>query len=299
MTDIRLSTPVIPDALPFSISLKDRIMVLGSCYADAIAGKLKAAGFDVMVNPLGTLYNPASVRSTILRLSRDGLFTAEDCVEMGAGAGKICSYEHHTSFARTTEDEFLSNANARLTEAREFWRQCTRVIITYGNSHIWEPVSPERRSRLLTGAVSNCLKRPAADFTRRMLPVAETASLTSASILENPDKKFIFAVSPIRHLSDGAHTNSLSKASLLLGVNAAISGCDNACYFPAFEIIMDELRDYRFYAEDMIHPSETAVEIIWYRFREAATPQSEQLLIDAAERESRRNAHIEKDSARD
>lgn len=258
--------------------LEDRIMLLGSCFADSIGEKMRAAGFRVMVNPFGTLYNPASLASAVERLDSDALFGPSDCVEMGAGAGRICSFEHHTSFARESAEAFLEHANASLQEARAFWKDCNRVILTLGTSFVW----------CVGGKpVSNCLKRPAGEFTRRMLSPEESASLLQGVIASHPEKRFMLTVSPIRHLGDGAHANSVSKAGLLL----AADSCKGADYFPAYEILLDELRDYRFYAEDLVHPSVQAVGYIWEQFLEGCTDPAEAAAIADNEKAARRLAH--------
>ena len=261
---------------PFLLS--DSIMLLGSCFADSIGGKMEAAGFNTLVNPFGTLYNPASLLGAVRRLDSASLYEPSDCVSMGAGANKICSFEHHTSFARNTAEEFLENANTKLLQARNFWSGCNRVILSLGTSFVWY-------SGCLP--VANCLKRPAKEFCRRMLSVDESAKCLNEIIEAHPEKQFLLTVSPIRHLGDGAHSNSLSKASLLL----AADECKKAIYFPAFEILNDELRDYRFYADDLVHPSAMAVERIWELFMETCTSVSERTAIEANEKAARLKAH--------
>ena len=261
---------------PFLLS--DSIMLLGSCFADSIGERMESAGFDVMVNPFGTLYNPASLLGAIRRLDSGALFEPSDCVQMGAGANKICSFEHHTSFARATVEEFLENANFKLLKARNFWNRCNRVILSLGTSFVWYSG---------TTPVANCLKRPAGEFSRRMLTVEESAGCLKEIIESHPGKRFLLTVSPIRHLGDGAHSNSLSKATLLL----AADECKKAAYFPAYEILNDELRDYRFYADDLVHPSTMAVERIWELFLEGCTAASERAAIEANEKAARRKAH--------
>ncbi len=257
---MKLFTEITVPPADFSIGLQDRTVLLGSCFSEGIGAHLRDAGLDVCVNPFGTLYNPASIASAVRRLDSGAPFTEGDCVEMGAGAGRICSYEHHTSFARQTAAEFLGNANARLDEAAKFWKSSTRVIITLGTAYLWK--SKDRGGK----TVSNCLKRPAAEFTRERLSVGECAELLRDIIESHPEKEFIITVSPIRHLSDGAHSNTLSKSILHLGVEEALGSCGNACYFPAYEIVMDELRDYRFYDRDLVHPRDVAVDWIWEKF---------------------------------
>ena len=274
---IRLSTPVDCCVAGFQLTFDDRIMILGSCFADNIGERKRSAGFDVCVNPFGTLYNPASIAAAIERLDSAEPFREEECVEMGAGAGKICSYMHHTSFARDTREEFLDNANSVLKESSAFWKSCSKLIVTLGTAYVWT----------VNGrVVSNCLKRPSSEFGRRMMGVDECTALIRS--FEHAGKNILLTVSPIRHFSDGAHSNTLSKSTLHLAASA--SGFP---YFPAYEILQDELRDYRYYAEDLVHPSKTAVDIIWERFMNAIIPVAEHSRIAENEKASRAALHRE------
>lgn len=282
---IKLSTPVLTPQLPVQLSLADRIMVLGSCFADSMGSRLSAAGFNVCVNPFGTLYNPVSICNSVARLASGRPFAATDCVEMGAGAGLVCSWSHHTSFARPTAEEFLSVANSALEEAAAFWKTANKVLITLGSAMVWKLVEGGE-------VVSNCLKRPSAEFSHEMLGVQQIAVLLKMLVEGNPGKEFIFTVSPIRHLGDGAHANTLSKATLHLAlarVMEQLSGA--ACYFPAYEILLDELRDYRYFAEDLVHPSRVAEDIIWERFVAAAVVPGDQSQTALNEKAARQSAH--------
>jgi len=265
-----------PPLVP-GLKLGDRILVLGSCFADSIGQKLIAAGFDACVNPFGTLYNPASVASAIRRLSDGTPFTESDCVPMGSGAGKICSWFHHTSFARESAEEFLSVANGSLEKAQMFWKSADVVIVTLGTAMVWKHDGT---------IVSNCLKRPAGEFTHEMLSVGQTSSYIKEINLCG--KRVIYTVSPIRHMgADGARVNNVSKSTLQL----ALYEFPGAEYFPSYEIMMDELRDYRFYAADLVHPNQTAVDIIWERFLESAVDPQCLDRIRENEKAARRLAH--------
>lgn len=277
---VKLSTEIKTEPLAVSLSLSDKVMVLGSCFADSIGSRLLSAGFDACVNPFGTLYNPVSIANSVARLQHGVPFRSDECVEMGAGAGLVCSWWHHTSFARPSEAEFLENANAALEQASAFWKDCNKVIITLGTAMVWRLVSNGE-------VVSNCLKRPSAEFSHEMLSPDQVSAVLSRLVEANPGKEFIFTVSPIRHIGEGAHRNSISKATLLLGLDSV-----GACYFPAYEILLDELRDYRYYADDLVHPSKTAVDVIWERFLDAAALHEEREAIAANEKDSRRHAHV-------
>lgn len=285
MEGLKLQTPVETGRSAVCISLNDKIFVLGSCFADNIGGKMVDLGFDVCVNPFGTIYNPVSVCNSIARLTSGIPFSESECVQMGAGAGLVCSFSHHTSFARRTEDEFLNVANASLKEASLWWKAATKVIITLGTAWIYEYLRSGE-------TVSNCLKIDAKEFSRRRLSVRETATLLMNMITRHPEKEFIFTVSPIRHLKDGAHGNQLSKSTLLLALDEVIAKFPERCeYFPAYEIVLDELRDYRFYSPDMIHPSAQTVDYLWSRFVRFAMPESELPALDARRRELLRAQH--------
>lgn len=282
---MKLQTPVADDKCRVGISYNDKIMMLGSCFTDNIGKQLLNYAFDVCVNPFGTLYNPASIYESVLRLIQGTPFTEEDCTQIGAGSERICSFHHHTTFARETNQEFLDNANQALKKASEFFKECNKVIITLGTSWCYRHLATDR-------IVCNCLKHPAAEFVREFLPSDQTAAILSSIISACKDKEFIFTVSPIRHFKDGAHGNQLSKSALLLGADSAIRANEKcADYFPAYEIVMDELRDYRFYAEDMCHPSAQAVDYIRERFLNWALPADEHATLDANIKKFKQSCH--------
>ena len=280
---MKLQTPVTDEKCTTGISYNDKIMMLGSCFTDNIGTQLKNYGFNVCINPFGTLYNPASIHASVKRLISGEPFGEEDCIEIGAGDMRICSFSHHTSFARPDREEFIENANTSLKDAVAFFKDCSKVIITLGTSWCYRHVEKGV-------IVSNCLKRNPREFERVLLKSYETALLLTEIKEMCPDKEFIFTISPIRHFKDGAHGNQISKASLMLAVNDIThSGSD---YFPAYEIMMDELRDYRFYAEDMCHPSAQAIDYIGERFLEWALPADEKERHKKNIRTYRHGCHI-------
>lgn len=292
---LKLQTPVSEGKSRIGISYKDRILMLGSCFSDSIGRQLADFGFNVCVNPFGTLYNPISILKSVERLASGKEFTDEDCIAIGAGDERICSFSHHTSFARGTREEFLDNANRALKEASEFFLNADKLIITLGTSWCFR-----HKDKDMT--VSNCLKRPSGEFIRERLSVEETAAALSR-IRELTGARIILTVSPIRHFKDGAHGNQLSKATLLLGIEEFLAGCPvdpsmnpryPAEYFPSYEIVMDELRDYRFYAEDMCHPSQQTVSHIRERFLDWALPDEEQDILKENIRTFRHGCHISK-----
>ncbi len=283
---LKLQTQVADAPCKVGISYSDRILLLGSCFTDNIGTLLKNYSFDVCCNPFGTLYNPASILSSIKRLKNGQQFTAEDCIEIGAGDNRTCSFYHHTSFARASQTEFLEHANASLEKACSFFQSCNKIIITLGTSWCYRHLEKGM-------IVSNCLKRNPKEFSRELMSVQEVSGILSEIRALCPDKEFIFTVSPIRHFKDGAHGNQLSKAGLLLGIDSVLTE-DWGDYFPAYEIVMDELRDYRFYAEDMCHPSQQAVGYIGERFLNWALPACEHETLKENIRSWKHGCHISK-----
>ena len=293
---MKLQTPVADEPCKVGISYEDKIMMLGSCFTDNIGKQLVDYGFDVCVNPFGTLYNPVSILRSVERLISGTPFTAEDCVQIGAGDTRWCSFSHHTSFARASREEFLEHANMALKAAHEHFLSCSKVIITLGTSWCYRHIGKDM-------IVSNCLKRNPKEFIREFLPASRTAAILREIMELCPDKQFIFTVSPIRHFKDGAHGNQISKASLLLGIEEALAATPvdlsmnphyTADYFPAYEIVMDELRDYRFYAEDMCHPTQQTADYICERFLDWALPADEQDTLKENIRAFRHGCHIVK-----
>ena len=298
---MKLQTPVADLQCRVGISYKNKITMLGSCFSDNIGSRLQDYGFDVLVNPFGTLYNPISIMQSVELLLSDDVFTKEDCMEMGAGSDLICSFSHHTSFARKNADDFLKEANLALEASRKHFMESDRVIITLGTSWCFRHIDSGK-------VVSNCLKRPGGEFTRVKLSLEETVSalMEIIGICSNEEagkkKDIIFTVSPIRHFKDGAHGNQLSKATLLLGIDEAIRLVSedvneariSVDYFPAYEIMMDELRDYRYYAEDMVHPSQLAVKYIFKKFTEAHISNSSIKQMDNNLRLTKAENHIQK-----
>ena len=282
---LKLLTPVVTGRSKVDFSYSDKILVLGSCFADNIGEKLSNASFDVMVNPFGTLYNPLSIANALSRLESAVPFSEEDCVKMGSGSELYCSFSHHTSFARKTPGEWLSNANASLSEASKFWKEATKVIVTLGTAWCFFREGE---------AVANCLKRDREEFTRMLLGVGQCSSVMSSFLgrFASEERRFIFTVSPIRHMADGAHGNQVSKATLLLALENAMAKYPAFTeYFPAYEIVLDELRDYRFYSEDLVHPSPVAVDYLWERFCDFALREGEGETLKVKEKEYRRSLH--------
>jgi GSCFA family len=248
----------------WKISHTDRLMLIGSCFTEHLGNQLKILKINSLVNPFGIVYNPVSMARRLLRLwQKDAYFTVEELFE---NAGLWHSPEHHGHFSKPTAVEALAGINADYRAAAHFLKNTTRLLITLGTANVYV----EKKSGMI---VANNHKLPANAFEKRRLSVTETVDAL-AEVLQTlkkglPDLQIVLTVSPVRHLADGLVENQRSKATLTLACEELCRRLPFAEYFPAYELLLDDLRDYRFYAADMIHPSETAVAYIWERFSEA------------------------------
>ena len=241
------------------IGYGDKILLLGSCFADNIGAKFEEHYFQTTINPFGTLYNPASIAKAVLDMGY-GL-SGMGLVEHN---GLWHSMMHHGSYSGVDKEEVIARCEESRIQMREALQQASVVIVTFGTAWVYEYEGE---------VVANCHKLPANRFVRRRLTVDEIVNMWQPILAAMPDKHWIFTVSPIRHVKDGLHENQVSKAILLQAVDRLTSIQSNSLmgsksYFPSYEIMLDELRDYRFYAEDMVHPSAVAVDYIWQRFVE-------------------------------
>lgn len=261
----------------FPIRHDQRLLLLGSCFADEMGARLRRDKFPCMVNPFGTLYNPASVAAHLLRCVSQRPY-GMDSPELlhDECTGLWHSWMHHGSFACPTASELLDRLNAAL-EATARWMEATDVLfVTLGTSVVYRL----RANGLLVG---NCHKQADALFVRERLAAVDIVDMwtTALELLRSmrPDLRVVLTVSPVRHKRDGLHGNQLSKAELLLACDAlARSLPGTVTYFPAYEILVDELRDYRFYGADMAHPTAQAADYIYDCVCRTFVPADEQAL---------------------
>ena len=270
---MQLQTNLNIKPLDLTIRYGDGLLFLGSCFADEVGGLCRGLGFDALVNPFGVLYNPASLAQSVERLGNGKPFSHGEVITVGEG--QYCTFSHNTTFWNTSEGALLEQANESLEVAHEHLQKSQWVIISLGTSWVF-------RHKETHQVVSNCHKLPARQFDREFLTTQQSVDCLSEMLRAYPDKQFVFTVSPLRHLKDGLHENQLSKAALLLAVDEVCKAFGNAHYFPAYEILLDELRDYRFYKEDMVHPTDQAVQYIWERFVDFAVDPKEKPAMQAA-----------------
>ncbi|MBQ8271227.1 MAG: GSCFA domain-containing protein [Bacteroidaceae bacterium] len=260
---MQFTTPVELGKQSLNIGHRSNILLLGSCFAQNIGKRLLDCKFNICCNPFGIIYNPLSIATVLQRIISGEPFD-EQSPELVECNEKWHSILHHGDFSRRTKSEIVGAINHSLQQAHKQIQQADIVTITFGTAYAYE-----RRSDGLV--VSNCHKLTASTFRRRLLSIEEITDRMSEAVRSikelRPNVRFLFTVSPIRHLRDGAYDNQLSKATLLLSVEKLRTLFpEDIIYFPAYEIMMDELRDYRFYAEDMTHPSYVAIEYIWQKF---------------------------------
>lgn len=270
-------TPVeLPDKF-IQIDHLSPLVLMGSCFSEHIGRKLVETKFSCDVNPFGVLYNPLSISLALNRIM-DGIPYTKSSAEL-IFTDRWHSLMHHSNFSAESIDDCVALINTRLELAYESLRTAQVLFLTWGSAYVYEHCS--------TGmVVGNCHKLPDRDFIRRRLSVQEIVN-TYMTLIErlrlfNPNLRILFTVSPIRHCRDGIHANQLSKSILLLAIDELVRSCPELCYyFPAYEIMMDELRDYRFYADDMLHPSTMAIKHIWKRFSECCfSPSTISLLSE-------------------
>ena len=277
---MKLNTPVEIKPLEKRLTYKDSILFVGSCFADEIGSRCAERYFDTRVNPFGVLFNPCSISDCLGLLEGYGInaeqcsFIPDDVIQTSGG---FCSFHHHGSMARPTAQEFLDNANKVLADASDFYYREGWVVVTLGTAFIYT----DKESG---NVVANCHKLPADRFERTMISADQVYDALSQYVAARPNRQWIFTVSPVRHLADGLHANTLSKATLHLGIEKLVNRYPNAHYFPAYEILMDELRDYRFYADDMMHPSAQAADYIFERFMDFVLADADRPLLCEAEK---------------
>lgn len=256
---MKLQTIVDIKPSEWKIGYEDTVLMLGSCFSDEIGRQMAERKMQVTCNPFGTLYNPLSIANAI---------HMTELPELVEHDGLWHSMAHHGSFSRATKEEAEKAVAESIETMQRALEEATVVIVTFGTAWVYELSAISHQPSVIVG---NCHKMPEKWFSRRRLTVEEIVEAWQPILAQYADKKWLFTVSPIRHVRDGLHENQVSKATLLMAVERLVESQKSKVesrYFPSYEIVMDELRDYRFYADDLVHPSSMAVEYIWERFCE-------------------------------
>ncbi len=256
----------------FEIDYKHHVLSLGSCFAHHIASKMSDCFYNVASNPFGTLYNPISVRNSLGLLLNNYTFQKED---LFFHKEQWHSFQHHSSFSNADSTKVLDAIQKALEQAREVLKKTKVLMLTFGTAWVYE-------LKQQGGVVSNCHQLPASRFKRRRLEVDEIVENLSPVLnylkKQLPSVQILLTVSPVRYLKDGFSEHQLSKSTLLLAVHRLVQNAAFVHYFPSYEILIDDLRDYRFYKEDMIHPSALAISYVWECFEKALLSVKEQSL---------------------
>jgi hypothetical protein len=241
------------------INIRDRIMLVGSCFTDKLGDKLAHHRFSTLQNPNGILFNPVSIANAVSsyvahrKYGKEDIFFKEEW---------WTSWDHHSMFSHADPDMLLDMINRSQDQAHAFLKQAKWLVITLGSAWVYQLADGH--------VVANCHKVPTDKFRKSLLPVEEVLSVLDNMLhrlfIFNPSLRIIFTISPVRHLRDGFVENNRSKAVLIQAVHHLVDKFNKLSYFPAYELIIDDLRDYRFYAEDMVHPNYQATEYVWQKF---------------------------------
>ena len=279
---MRLRTEIEPIRPSFKISHNDGVVLLGSCFSDNIGSRLVRDGFNAVHNPLGPLYNPLSLARLIEDILNSRVYAESDF--MLDDEGRAHCLDFASKYQSADAGQLAANLNAEFSALKTAFDDSTVLIVTFGSSIVYS------LDDTLDAVVGNCHKFPASVFRRMTAGVSEIVDRWRplVSRISQMGKHVLFTVSPIRHLADGLHGNELSKARLLLSCDEL---SDIADYFPAYEIMMDDLRDYRFYDRDLKHPSELACDYIYDKFSESFFSSETQSLAASKRQEFLRKAH--------
>ena len=281
---MRFRTEIPTPKYPFDINYQDKLMLLGSCFSDHIGNFFQEMHFDTLSNPFGTLFNPVSIANALKMCINPELFN-EQYIDFFNE--KWISYAHHGKFSHPDKETFLQNIRQNLDKAHDFLSSANYLFITFGTAYCYRLIEQDL-------IVANCHKIPANQFEKQLLTIEQIVGLYQ-DLLEqlrqfNPKLKIIFTVSPVRHLADGFHENQISKSILHISVNQLIDN-SNTFYFPSYEMVQDDLRDYRFYAADLCHPSDAAVTYIREKLTEAFfTPETQERMKEVV-KENKAQGH--------
>ena len=263
-----------PKAFPVKIKHSQKLLLIGSCFTEQIGAKLSNNKFSILENPNGILFNPVSISAALTSYVQQKEYVEEELFYHQELWG---SWQHHTKFSNINKTKSLDMINRSQQQANVFVREADWVLITLGSAFVYEKAGSKNIE-----VVANCHKVPADKFNRRLLDTDEVKNILSAMMKTvkefNPAANFIFTISPVRHLREGFIENNLSKAALIQAVHSFTNN-ESVFYFPAYELVIDDLRDYRFYAEDMVHPNYAATNYVWEKFISTCVDEPTQMLM--------------------
>lgn len=257
---MKFRTPLVPIQVDKKIELAQPLLTIGSCFSESIGNKLLENKFDTLVNPFGTIFDPLSI-TRLLTNSLNNNTPEADTYILSEGVYK--NLELHSSFTGLSQDELELQIRARLSITHEFLRSAKWLLVTFGTAHVY-------KYKKTSAYIANCQKLSAKSFNRELMSVKYLKEDFTEFLQKlkdfNPSLNIILTVSPVRHLKDGIVENMISKSILRVFCHELATSNESIHYYPAYELMMDDLRDYRFYEEDMIHPSAQAIDYIWGHF---------------------------------
>ncbi|MCW9036634.1 GSCFA domain-containing protein [Altibacter sp.] len=271
--------PLAPEENP--ITYDSNLLLMGSCFTENIGGKLDYFKFHNVQNPFGIVFHPVAIDTLIARALDERPYTEEDIFLYNE---QWHCFEVHSRLSHPNKEDLLITLNTQRDLLKKTIFSATHIILTLGTAWVYRYLENET-------IVANCHKIPQRSFAKELLSVSHISEVIRQSIdriqTVNPKARILFTVSPVRHLKDGFAENSRSKAHLIAGLHAALDTRTNAFYFPSYELMQDEMRDYRFYAQDLIHPNVTAIELLWERFKDvwiASETENVQKEVDAIQK---------------
>ncbi len=277
---MQFRTPINISPSSLRLDHSHRVMMIGSCFSEHIAERMQRAGFHVVSNPFGIMFNPASITQTIERLASVRSYSIDDLTLSGE---RWVSFDFHGDFASRSADKALDAMNRAAERGAKALREADTVVLTLGTAWVY---------RHGDAVVANCHKLPSQMFSREMMSVEQITEMLTQTIESHlSNKQVVLTISPVRHVADGLSENSLSKAVLRVAAANIAARLEQVSYFPSFEIMNDDLRDYRFYEADMVHPSSVAVDYIWERWCEWAIAPSVRSAMHESERLWRAASH--------
>lgn len=281
--NFHLTFPVTPLSSPLQYT--DRLLLMGSCFTEEIGARLQGHYFNAQINPHGILYNPISITQAIHTYLDNKVYTHEDLFQQG---DLWHSWDHHSRFSGLDPDAVLAGINAQQAAASKTLEEAEWLMITLGSAHTYTLQETGK-------VVGNCHKVPAAAFYKKMLTAQDIISAIDNAMhrlfFRNRKVKILFTISPVRYVRDGVVENNLSKAILLQAVHHMVNKFDRLFYFPAYELVIDDLRDYRFYKEDLVHPNELAIDYVWEHFIQAGLASNDKSLLTQITELNRAAAH--------
>lgn len=269
--NFHLSFPI--PAFEQKVGYTNKLLFVGSCFAENIGDLLLRYKFDVSINPNGILYNPTSISTALRRIIKGNSINESELFQTNDIWN---SWEYHSRFSNSSKTKCLENINKSISSNADYIKKADWLFITFGSAFVYEHIES-------ANDVANCHKVPQKNFTKKSLSTKQIISDYTALIKElkevNPELKIVFTISPVRYVRDGVVENNLSKAKLIDAVHEIVKQNESVFYFPAYELVLDDLRDYRFFKSDLVHPNEQAIAYVFEKLMDATFADETKVLF--------------------